>query len=670
MNSIRQLGRRPVKNVLGVLLIALSSLALCLGVGQYWASAQTRAAIEAQYTTVAVATDKYKWSKYLDENGKVIGTVYLQGQPLEIQSFIKALPETAPECIRYVTANGMANGICAEITPISYANVFNLIDESEGMTPMDSPYNSAILAFELTKVGNTETGQQIVELTGTVTQVIALHPDYDDPTGYRLDIDLFVDDEKDLEALELQVGETYLLYSTNYSDLDRYLRESIASFSHYATGDDLLPEDISWDNITYPSKSELPLGSAALYSFPSGRGLYLTANELDLIASCSVFLFADPAHGYERTIVWGHGAVTEREMTEEEYIERYGKPGIELVTGDIQAHLENSALWRKALDAMEKDNHAFPILTTQSVEALAEFAAEKTYITEGRGFTEKEYSSGSPVCLISETLAAKNGLAVGDEITISFYEHDGDAPEMDGFQPANPSASYYSSYKGIAEEQTVTIVGLYRQTEEWSTYAFSFTPNTIIMPKNSVHCETRTAQDGVFSTIVLRNGTQDRLEELTAEAGWEGLFVYYDQGYSDIADSLGGYDRVGTAVLLIGLGVWMGTLLLFVLLFPTQMKRETVRMWALGTPRGLIFKHVFLSGGGLALVGTALAAIAGLFGMQWALERLTAAADTASTLSLAPWQTVLLCLLTLAAELCVLALCAARAAARVEGKEG
>lgn len=679
MKSIRQLARRPVKSVLGVLLIALSSLALCLGVGQYWASAQTRAAIEAQYTTVAVATDKYKWSELRDENGKIISRSYSSVQPKEVREYIASLPKTAPGCVSHITENRLANGICAGVTPIAWDNILNPYIGDGGFYPQSEPYNSAILAFQLDSVGEVEIftfppvmrdGVEIaggdkaifVELSGTVTQVVALHPDYNDPTGYRLNITLTLDDENDLEDLDLEIGETYLVYSTSYSDLDMTLRKDIAGLINYH-GANIKPEDVSWDNIDYDISrygEDITDQYVALYN----GGRFLSQYDIDCITACSVYnIYVNPAHGYNE---WYAAS-----MTEEEYIERYHTTTVERVAADIETTLNSSELWSRALDCVEQNNHAFPILVTDRVGALAEFAAEKTFVTEGRSFTDEEYRHGSPVCLISETIAVKNGLEVGDTIDISFYE-----PESWRVYSSNPGPSDYFPYNGITleptvtDKQTVTVVGLYRQTEEWSQYAFSFTPNTIIMPKNSVHCETESNQDGVFSTIVLHNGTQDRMEELAAQAGWEGLFDYYDQGYSDIKDSLGGYDRVGATVLLIGLGVWLGILLLFLLLFPAQMKRETVRMWSLGTPAGLIFRHVFLSGGGLALVGTALAAIAGLFSMQRVLERLTAAADTESILPPAPWQTVLLCLLALAAELCALALCAARAAAGAKGKEG
>lgn len=675
MNSIRQLARRPVKSVLGVLLIALSSLALCLAVGQYWASVQTRAAVEAQYTTVAVATDKYKWTDMLDENGKVVGRTYSSEQPAEVREYIASLPEIAQDCVSHITENRLANAICAEMTPLAWDNILNPYIGDGGFHPRSEPYNSVVLAFQLNSVGEVETfpytynaidgitvsGELVyAELSGTVIRAVALHPDYNDPAGYRLDISLRLDDENDLEDLDLEIGETYLVYSTSYYDLDMGLRQTIA-YGLNDRGANVQPKDISWDNVDYDiSMYDEDITDKYVALYKDGR--FLSQSDIDCIAACGVTVFADPAYGINWDVMT---------VTKEEYIERNGTATIERVAADIETTLDSSELWSKALDCVEQNNHAFPILVTDRVEALAEFAAEKTFVTEGRSFTDEEYRNGSPVCLISETIAAKNGLEVGDTIDISFYNPDGWY-----MYSSNPGPSWYSRYNSVTqeptvkEEQTVTVVGLYRQTEEWSTYAFSFTPNTIIMPKNSVHCETKGAQDGVFSTVVLYNGTQDRMEELAAEAGWEGLFAYYDQGYSDIMDSLGGYDRVGTTVLLIGLGVWLGILLLFILLFPAQMKRETARMWSLGTPTGLIFKHVFLSGGGLALVGTALAAIAGIFSIQLVLERLTAAADTASILPLAPWQTVLLCLLALAAELCVLALCAARAAVRAKGKEG
>ena len=56
MNPLHQLTRRPVKAAFGVLLLALAGAILCLSGGQYWAAVQTRAAVEENYTTVAVVT--------------------------------------------------------------------------------------------------------------------------------------------------------------------------------------------------------------------------------------------------------------------------------------------------------------------------------------------------------------------------------------------------------------------------------------------------------------------------------------------------------------------------------------------------------------------------------------------------------------------------------------
>jgi hypothetical protein len=62
------------------------------------------------------------------------------------------------------------------------------------------------------------------------------------------------------------------------------------------------------------------------------------------------------------------------------------------------------------------------VLTTDRLGSILYFNQKKSWIQEGREFTEEELSGGSPVCIISETLAKYNQLSVGDVIPLTLYK--------------------------------------------------------------------------------------------------------------------------------------------------------------------------------------------------------------------------------------------------------
>lgn len=147
----------------------------------------------------------------------------------------------------------------------------------------------------------------------------------------------------------------------------------------------------------------------------------------------------------------------------------------------------------------------------------------------------------------------------------------------------NPTPWNYSSVGGFATDSVeYEIVGLYRQTQQWSVDSYAYTPNTIFVPSNSVSCVSTQMMGGAFTTLTLVNGAQDAVEELPVDAGYEGLLVYYDQGYSAIQNSLDAYFRISAVVLLAGSAAWLCLLLLFLGLFPLSQWRSVKRMWSLG----------------------------------------------------------------------------------------
>ena len=347
---------------------------------------------------------------------------------------------------------------------------------------------------------------------------------------------------------------------------------------------------------------------------------------------------------------------------------RYDLPSIQEFPEGVTAReiMDGTASWQTALKAVDVTNHSVPVLTVEKVEALADFAAGNAMVTQGRSFSQSEYDSGAAVCLISESLARENGLNVGDSLPLSLYEDDPGLPPIYArFQEScNPRASVFVPQEGFRQETEYTIIGLYRQSSEWVTSPTSFTPNSVFVPEKSVTCQTVTGSCGVWSSLVLQNGTIDQMEARLKENGLGGTVTYYDQGYSDIVESLDGYTRVSRTVLLVGLALWAVVLAAYCVLLPMQEGKTALRMWTLGAKRRDIAGQIWTPSALMALAGTIIALAVSIPGMSWATDKIQALTGSDLTLKVSTGQTMALCAGALAIVLAVIALVSVSTAQR------
>ena len=662
MKFFRQLFRRPMKTALGILLLALAGVFLCVSVGQFWAAAQTRRQVEQAYTTVAIPTNRYQRQELMDEFGNVIGVTETQDQPFAVQQYLAALPERAPDCVKGIVQNGLVSGYCPSVSPILPA----IAEKTQ--IGSDIPYDAVILKIKLTEIGALHDNDAIgggsaascVRFCGTVMETMALAEGYESPVGRTVYYELYGISKTELDGLSLRIGAEYVLFGYCYTDLDYILRTSLVDLAARFT--DATPEDIDWENeilpLTAAEQAELNTDSSKQYAAKyvpkqaAEHAVYLTQAEVEQINACSCIGYADTlvlkgCAGESTVSVFLDGEPTE--LAAEEYLKEYRLPSI--------AHSAQGDAWSRVREAVCVNSHALPFLTTDNAAAIGQFAADSAFVTEGRFILEEEYETGAAVCLISESLAVANGLSVGDTITASLYETDYNAPMQAFFQTTNPTASYYAG--SFAQEQSFTVVGLYRQTEQWSSADGAFSPNTVIVPSGSVHCETQSASGGVFLTLELYNGTQKLLEDRLLQDGYSGLFTYYDHGYAEILSSLNGYETVSQTVLAVGIVIWLAVSFLFLLLFPLQMGRDGRRMWQLGAGGRSRFAYIFLSGATLMLCGAVLSFFASKQGSQYVFSRLRTLTESTIALSVSAGQLAFLCCLSLGAQLVLLTLAAA-----------
>ena len=669
MYSFRQLLRRPWKTELGILLSGLACAAVCVSLGQYIAAVQTRADVDNRYTSVGLLTNRYMVEETLDAEGNTLMVTYAPEQPPEVAAFLQALIDQPPAYVKAVQQNRLASGYLPDTVPLNFIRETVLPiaqDYSNWTTALGiAPYTYAMLAIQVEAVGeplpyytyygytpsqpgfDTEVYGNVVELTGTVLQAVSLQGGYPDPTGRTLRATVwFAGDPPALEA-----GQTYLLCGTNYHDLDLELRASIANLLQLDS-----VADVDWANVSLYDHPTLPEVAAIYEDKITGGGIFLTESELEEINCCSLAVCTNPLLYNGQLGEEEIALPTGETMSAAAYVETFRDGGIDRLDGSAEAFLAQTddPFWENWLAAAQVNDHGFPVVGVDSLRAVSQFATLDAVLTQGRSFTQAELDAGAKVCVISEALAAANGLSLGDQMTIQYYETDGALNgNMVPQKLANPAAAYYSPRLGFSgEPASYEIVGLYRQRDQWSYGIQSFTPNTVFVPNSVMPAGASSICGGIFTSVVLEHGTSAQLEQLASDRGLPQLFAYYDQGYSLIFTDLEAYSQVGRLAAAAGLALWVGIVLAYLFLFPRTMGPDLRRMGELGVPPGGIRRHIFLSSIGILLPGAILGGVAAALLFNRFTQYLTARAGVELSLTI---SAPTFCLIAAAQMLVVLA---------------
>ena len=679
MNPMTQLTRRPVKAAFGALLLALAGVILALSGGQFWAAARTRAGVEATYTTVAVVTGGDKPTGDSDPSLASASAAW------EAARFLEQPEQQNWSIIRSRPRVGLVSGYSPGLKPLLDLYNFRSYNGDETMdSAPDAPYTYFILEVLAEEVQERQDPPQerasysesTWSISGQVLGVYGLQQGLRDPTGWQTDI-RFTQYYSDGDApMRPEAGKRYLLLACTYDDTEWEERCGIAAEILWQTNVQLDPWSLDIKNnlIRYDQRTrqEEQVLDETLQELPPDAPGYR-----DPTTGAEVFSLSMNAADHLRTNVVRYSGMMETlapdgdsglwTMQTVDY-GRYDLPSIQELPEGVTAQevIDSTSSWRMAMESIQTNNHSVPVLAVDSVEGMLEFASGRTQITQGRSISQEEYRDGAAVCLISETLARENGLNVGDSLPLSLYEDDPGLPPIYArFQEScNPRASVFVTQEGFRQETEYTIIGLYRQSSEWVTTPTSFTPNSVFAPEKSVTCRTVTGSCGVWSSLILQNGTIDRMEARLEENDLGGTVTYYDQGYSDIVESLDGYTRVSRTVLWVGLALWVVVLAAYCVLFPLQEGKTALRMWTLGTVKRDITGSIWLSSAAVAVIGTVIALAVSIPGMSWAIGKLQELTGSELTMSVAPWQTAALCAAVLVLELAAVALCSALAARR------
>ena len=565
--------RQPVRYAVGVLIILLAVSIFCVTVSQCLYAIVIRKETNDKFTTIALPVVEYQ----LGDDSKY----------QEITAYLEELARTNPGIIREFASIGLASAHMPELIPLNQTNfvrggitALNGIYDAHS-APAGAPYCATMLEMTLVEIGQPKETEQgfTVRLTGIVDSVVKQQKDYSDPTDFRLHVDISYSEEADLGALDLAVGERYLVYSPSYIDLDYGIREWMAIDLGIELPKELNPECF---HLRYTS----------------------------LIYNDGEIYFVMPWWN-ERSVQTARMSITLGEDTS--WLE---DPTLVHLEGSVEDFLasEEATEWNEVMERMEINYHAFPIIGVDRLEHVAEFARGNAHIVEGRNFTLEELETGAKVCIISYDLAQANGIQLGDTLSTSFYSHVDNVPYQgylsEGVGLVKPAAYFYTAATEMSEAQGYTVIGFYAQINEpWKfdpVNGFAFTPNVIFAPFNSVSVPMEQPGQGMFYAVELENGTMFEFEKLAIEAGLESLFACYDGGFYLVEESIEMFQQTANRAVLVGVAVYGILLLLYLLLFPAQEKKTLRTMNSLGAPRKTRFAYLLTTVLGTLLPGTLL----------------------------------------------------------------
>ncbi len=581
MTPVRQLIRQPLRTVAALLILILASMFLSLSFGTWMSARQTAQEIQAGFVTIALPTNQMKALETDLGNGQIAYSYESVLTP-EMQQWLETLPGT----------NAAVKGIYRQqfVSAYSPALTGQVSAQNSGCYQwiLDVPYNDAAFVVQITEIQRAENilndvdgGMVWANLTATVEETVLLHPGY--TPRHILRLSCVFASQAELEAL--QEGSRYLVYGSNYVDQELELRESLAESCQCTS------EEIDWGNISTDVQAEIAdlkaHGEAdadnivAKYLREDGASL-LTQEDLDCIDSASLNVQNAAMWCADSDVCFGPDGM----QTTVSMAEATACPTIVPLTGSVEDFLASpeAYAWNAALEQAKIRQQCVPMLGTDLLESMFSFHQQETTIVDGRSFTQAEYEAGSRVCIISQTSALASGLQVGDSISLQPYW--GAMPFLE--HSANLTAQPYSHALGFAgEPERYEIVGLYRQSNQWSMDSgYSFTPNTVLVPNKALSCQTLTGQTGVLYGLVLENGGIEAVKAAVAAQGYpEDTLLYYDNSYDSFSETLDGFQKSAVQLLFEAGMAWFAILVLYLVLFVRSQRKNAGLMLSLGAGR-------------------------------------------------------------------------------------
>ncbi len=238
-------------------------------------------------------------------------------------------------------------------------------------------------------------------------------------------------------------------------------------------------------------------------------------------------------------------------------------------------------------------NNSVLVMGTDNLMALLPFHQQELYITDGRAFTEAEYSQGSQVAVISELMAARLGIGVGDAIDLSVA--------------VSNYPGIYNSYwveDGFSYRASFTVVGIMNTVNDKSWYVY--VPKSAGAPSSPFPVGYSVGQ-----AIIRNEDAPDFFARMNAILPERFQLTIYDQGYSTVAIPYQTILRVAKIATGVCLLVELAVILLFGFLFVYRQRDTGETMLMLGTGRKRVVGYFLFSSGAVALVAAVAGSVTG-----------------------------------------------------------
>lgn len=538
---LKQATRRPLFTTLLVLLLSFSVLLSCIGYSA-WESAKTqKSEISNGYTTIAIPIEPDLSNLSPEE----IATA------LQNRVFADNAAQEAPQ-ITMVDRRCLLSAHIAGSRSLSSSS----IDPSVYNTAFDGEcYSLAVFALRCSGIREQPTeGMFLYDATFSVEEIVCLSDAYN--TFPRPDsVHIYSDVRESNGAAPFEKGKTYLVFG-QYQD-HRVVRSADGHDQVKNENRYIVPfPEINSNFYGEPSSLELGSYNGLDYHFPAAGQL----------------------------------------------------PWVCEYTGSVTDYLNSDAAstWREDIVPLCQLNYeSAAVILTDRAESMYSFNTGDEALLSGRFFTGEEYTNGDDVCVISAAYAEQNGLRLGDMIQLDYYdsgfgEYNNGATANSMLAAEDPGPyrqRYYMSLDdAIGVCKNYTVIGIYTGAR-FAFGAYQLNADTILVPKASVpnaqNYETRA--NSLLNTFVLKNGSAKEFEKYMEQQNLAGQFLYFDQDFSSMQESLDALETNAMRLMMVGIGVFLLTSALFLFLNFRRMNLTIRGVRLLGRSSKAVFREIIMA---------------------------------------------------------------------------